>query len=231
MKRIVFGLVCLMTVIVGCNGSSDPTAPVTFAGGVELLGLTDTHELRYVIYDSTITYLPVYSVTVDTTETTMQITPGQGGTVELGIDNIAHDLLTIDDIGVLHSGQIRPAAIPEDTIIFFPTPVVMRQNLTVGETLGVTSPAYLQDSVSRRMSLFFLNYGYHTLRTFVGKTQIVVPISSYDAYHFTTAIMLDADATDTVMTCDEYYAPDVGLVKMEARAPGSRRLIILLEDN
>ncbi|MEZ5360153.1 MAG: hypothetical protein R3F48_15155 [Candidatus Zixiibacteriota bacterium] len=231
MKHVLFCLIGLMIVLTGCSSSSDPTAPVNFAGGSVLLGLTGAHELRYVIYDSTITYLPVYSVTVDTTEVTMQITPGQNSTYELGIDGDAHDLLTVDAIGVLHSGQILPDAIPEDTLIFYPTPVLMRQSLTVGAINAVTSPYYMDNGTARRMSLFFLNYGYHTLRKFVGQSQIVVPIASYNAYHFQTALMLDENATDTVMTCDEYYAPNVGLVKMEARAPGSHRLIILLEDD
>jgi hypothetical protein len=57
-----------------------------------------------------------------------------------------------------------------------------------------------------------------------------VPTSSYDAYHFVSQLYLDEDAVDTLMIVDEYYAPNVGLVKLISRSGNSRRLIILIDD-
>ncbi len=231
MKRVLLCAISLVILVAGCSNSSDPVAPVDFAGGADLLGLSSAHELRYVIHDSTVVYFPIYSVDVDTLEVTLQITPGAVNTVELSLDNVAHDLLTVDNIGVLHSGQIRPDETPEDTLFFISTPVILPQNLVIGDTRTITTPSFINNGESERLALFFINYGYTNYRTFHGLTEVIVPISSYNAYHFQSVLFLDDSATDTVMVSDEYYAPGVGLVRMETRAAGTTRSITLLENN
>ena len=220
-----------LIIAIGCSNASDPVSPENLAGGAELMGLTTNHALRYVIYDSTVTYFPYYTIVVDTTNTTMQITRGQNNSVALGFDNVAHDLLTVDNLGVLHSGQIRPTATPPDTLFFIPTPVLVPALYTAGTVQSVTSPPYRVGSEDEKLALLFLYYGYHAERKFIGREQVVVPVSSYNAYHFQTQIFLDESSSDTLMSADEYYAAGVGLVKMIMRAAGTKRLIVLLENN
>ncbi len=232
MRILIFVSICLFTVAVfGCSNSSDPVAPTNLASGADLMGLRTNHTLRYVIYDSTSIYFPYYSIEVDTSETQMRITGGAGGTVELAFDNIPQALLTIDNIGVLLSGQIIPNANPPDTNYFYPTPVLIPQSYTVGTIQASTSPPFAIDSAEKKLTMFFLNYGYYTERIFMGLEDIVLPISSYNAYHFQSDIFIDDNAATPLMTAHEYYAPGVGLVKMELQAAGTRRIIVLLEDN
>jgi hypothetical protein len=149
----------------------------------------------------------------------------------LSLDGLAHDLLTIDPLGVLHSGQIRPDANPADTVFFYPTPLLMPRTAQNNSSWNILSPSFLGPSGAERRTLLYLNYGYFTVRTFLGRSDVILPGGSYEAYHCRSALFLTETATDTQMVVDEYYSPTVGLVKLESQAPGRGRRIILISDD
>lgn len=228
-RMIVCLLVLCLSMVVGCDKSTEATPEVFYPDGAYLLGLTRNHTLTYLVYDSIVTYFPQYTVTVDTSELSIALTLRGNNRVELAADGAAHDLLTIDSYAVLHTAQIDPTAAPADTIYFYPTPTVMLRTYGIGSSWSGITPPFTADTSAERRSLLFLNYGYRTERSFVGQERIILPTGSFDAYHFDAYLFPDEVTTDTVFT-DEYYAPNVGLVKLESRAAGSRRLIILLQD-
>jgi hypothetical protein len=160
----------------------------------------------------------------------VSIATGSGNTSALAVDGANHDLLTRDDLGVLHSGQIRSDLMPPDTLFFVPTPIIIPQTYINGVTHTITSPMFTTAAGDERLSLLFFNYGYTTDRTYKGRTEIVLPTSSYNAYYFQSILRLDETAIDTLMTIDEYYADGVGLVKLHAHAAATQRLVILLTD-
>ncbi|MEE9442869.1 MAG: hypothetical protein V3V99_09410 [candidate division Zixibacteria bacterium] len=215
----------------GCNKSSEKPVAVTYPYGADLLGLNRDHQLRYVIFDSLVTFYPDYSVDVDTTFLNIDIISGQNNQVQLAVNDTARDLLTIDNIGVLHSGQIRLDATPPDTLFFVPTPVILPRSYSIGSTLYITTPPFVTDTGEIRTSFLNLNYGFFTERTFIERSEVILPTSSYNAYHFRSHIFLNELSTDTLMTVDEYYADNVGLVMLASKAAATQRLIILLADN
>jgi len=233
MKHVVLiALAVLMLAASGCDKSTDPVEVVPFPPGDKLLGLTGDHTLHYIVYDSTVVYYPAYSVNVDTTDMMVDITHGQGNQYRLSIDGAAHDLLTVDTRGVLHSGQIRSYIIPQDTVFYVPTPVLMPAPMSSVTPWTVATPEVMTASGEERRSLLFLNYGFFTQRTFEAIADVILPTSSYTAYRFQALLFYDENTVDdTLMIIDEYYAVDVGLVKLEAHSDNSHRLIILLDDN
>jgi hypothetical protein len=222
----------LLMTVVGCDKSSESTPPENNPDGANLLGLTRDHQLHYVIYDSivSISFDDPDTVYFDTSYLDLQIALGQSNQVELNINGVPHDLLTIDDLGVLHSGQIRPAAQPPDTLFFYPTPIIMPRILSHGTTWYIESPPFTGDSGDVKRTLLYFNYGYFTERRYVGRENVILPTSSYEAYHFQSLLFYDEYSSDTLINVDEYYAANVGLVKLIARVNRDQRLIILLED-
>ncbi|MFH1699167.1 MAG: hypothetical protein ABIE07_01155 [Candidatus Zixiibacteriota bacterium] len=215
----------------GCDKSSENPIVVTYPQGADLLGLNRDHQLRYVIYDTLVTFYPDYSVDVDTTFINVDIISGHGDQVQLSANGTARDLLTLDDVGVLHSGQIRLNAAPPDTLYYVPTPVILPRFYTIGTTFYITTPLFVTDTGEIRTSFLNLNYGFFTERSFIEQSEVILPTSSYDAYHFRSHIFLNELSTDTLITADEYYADGVGLVMLASKAAATRRLIILLADN
>lgn len=222
-----------LTLAVGCGESSDPPAPEQNLDGAYVLGLTRDHQLFYEIYDSTVIISLDDDDTVlyDTSNLIVEIIRGQNNRVELAINGAPHDLLTIDDIGILHSGQIRPDIIPPDTIFFYPTPIIMPRSFSVGSSWNIESPPYTIASGEIKRTLLYLNYGYYTERHYLGRELVVLPSGSFDAYYFQSFIFADMASSDTLIRTEEYHAPGVGLVKLVARYNHSQRLIILLEDS
>lgn len=212
----------------GCGESGEEPENGVQLDGTSLLGLARSHELHYQVFDSTVTYDP-QEIHLDTMEMTIALQPGSNNQVTLSVDGIRHDLLTIDPLGVLHSGQIQPT--PPDTIFFYPTPLIMPRTLTFGAVWNIMSPPFAGPLGEERRTLLYLNYGYYTTRTYLGRSDVILPGGSFEAYHCRSVLFLTESSADTQMVVDEFYSPSVGLVKLEAQAPGRGRRIILIEDH
>jgi hypothetical protein len=226
---LVLTALILAPIMIGCGDSGEAPPTTSLPDGASLLGLTRDHELRFQVYDSTVTYDPQVTH-YDTSDMRIGILRGQNDQVRLSLDGVAHDLLTIDALGVLHSGQIRTGVNPIDTVFFYPTPIIMPRTAQNNSSWNILSPPYAAPSGDERRTLLFLNYGYFTVRTFLGRYDVVLPGGSYEAYHCRSILFLTAASVDTQMVVDEYYSPTVGLVKLESQAPGRGRRIILIED-
>jgi hypothetical protein len=222
----------LLAIVIGCNKPVESPPPVENPDSAYLLGLNRDHQLHYVIYDSivSISFDEADTVFFDTTNLDIGITRGQNNQVEVAVGGLPHDLLTIDDIGVLHSGQIRSQVMPPDTLFFYPTPLIMPRNIFHGSTWYIDSPPYSSMSGDIQRTLLYFNYGYFTERSYLGQENVVLPTHSYNTFHFRSLLFADESSSDTLITVDEYYAAGVGPVKLIARIERSQRLIILLED-
>ncbi len=230
---IIATLVMMMiAVVLGCSESNDTGPENTSLDGADLLGLLQNHDLHYIVYDSVVTVSPEsLIVTRDTSFLDISIVRGQQNQVELDVSGLAHDLLTIDQSGVLHTGQIRPQAQPPDTLYYYPTPVIMPRVFAPGSAWSFTSPMYRENSVEKRKTLLNLVYGYYVERRYIGPVSVVLPSQSFAAYYFRATLFLDESSTDTLMTIDEYYAPGVGPVKIVSHFDRSQRLILLLSSH
>ncbi len=228
-RILVVGVLVLAPIMAGCGDNAEAPPITSLPDGASLLGLARDHELHYQVYDSTVTYDPQVTH-YDTSDMRIGVLRGQNNQVRLSLDGIARDLLTIDVIGVLHSGQIRTDVDPDDTVFFYPTPMIMPRTARNNSSWNILSPPYTGPSGEERRTLLFLNYGYFTVRTFLGRSDIILPGGSYEAYHCRSILFFAAASVDTQMVVDEYYSPTVGLVKLESLAPGRGRRIILIED-
>jgi hypothetical protein len=222
----------LFMIFVGCDDESAVEAPENNPDGAYLLGLTRDHQLHYEVYDSThvIPFDEPDYVIYDTGNFDIEITRGQNNQVAISLYSLPHDLLTVDNIGILHSGQIRPAALPPDTVHFYPTPVIMPRQFSSGSTWNIHTPCLSTDTGKVAKTFLYFYYGYYTLRTYIGRESIVLPGGSYDTYRFRSLIFSDESSSDTLIISEEYFAPDIGLVQQILRADRKQRLIILLED-
>lgn len=224
-------LILLMVIPAGCSNSSDPPGIVIYPSAASLLGLGRDHQLDYVIFDSLVTIWPE-SVTVvhDTIDISIGITGGTGIQYELSLNGLPLSLLLTDQLGVMQAGQITPLTIPIDTILYFPTPLLFPNQYHTGIPWTYSTPDYIGSGGDEKKTLLYLNHGYYTERRFYGTELILLPSGSYDTYHFRSHLFLDDGLTDTAMIVDEYFTPDIGPVKIEARFGLSQRLIILLDD-
>ena len=221
----------MLAVVIGCSESNDSPVGGTFPDGADLLGLTRNHDLRYIVYDSIVTVLPEsLIVTRDTSYLDISIVRGQQNQVELDVSGVAHDLLTVDQSGVLHSGQIRPQVMPPDTLYYYPTPVIMPRTLGPGSAWSFTSPMYRENSAEKRKTFLNLIYGYYVERKYVGTANVILPSRSYTTYCFRAALFFNESSFDTLITIEEYYAPGIGPVKLMSHFERSQRLILLLSD-
>ena len=231
-KRLIPIMLVGLAIIVGCDRSSDSAFDESNPESFYILGFNRDHDLRYIVYDSIVTVLPdSLSVRLDTTDLEISIARGSNNDIELSVGGLAHDLLTVDNSGILHSGQIRPAALPPDTLFFYPTTVIMPRFFTTGNTWSFMAPPYTEGGIEIRKILLYLTYGYFTERKYLGRLSIVLPTGSYETYHFRSALFQDEYSSDTLMTLDEYYSAGIGPVKILSRFGRSQRLILLLDDS
>jgi hypothetical protein len=225
---LVSGLIFLAFFVFGC-GDSGEEPQSKYPDAAALLGLTAQSTLEYQIIDSIVTTIPDYSVTIDTSYVILTINPGDDGRVELSAGGAPHDLLRVASNVVLHTAQIFFDGGGEvDTLFFVPTPELMPRSLSPDAQWSYTTPEYTTVSGSERRAFFFLNYGYFTTRTFVGEEEVVVPADAYNAFHFTAELYLSEFGLEPLITADEYYAPDVGVVRIIARSGPSTRIITLI---
>jgi len=230
-KRFISVMLIGLALTVGCDRSSDSALDETNPESFYILGFNRDHDLRYIVYDSIVTVLPdSLSVHLDTTALEISVRRGSSDEIELSAGGLAHDLLTVDNSGILHSGQIRPAALPPDTLFFYPTPVIMPRFFATGNTWSFMAPTYTEGGIEIRKTLLYLTYGYFTERKYLGRLNIVLPTGSYETFHFRSALFQDEYSSDTLMTLDEYYSAGIGPVKILSRFGRSRRLILLLDD-
>lgn len=228
-RIITLSIMLFFLSVAGCHKSAEAPEVIAYPDGAGLLGLERDHLLHYIVYDSLVQSYPVYKIEVDTSDWWIKLIRGQNHQVALSFNDSAQALMTVDDLGVLLSGQIRPAADPYDTIVFYPTPVLMPRTYSIGTTWSFSCPAYAGTEGEERFSLLYLNYGYLTTRKFIGKADVVLPSGFYEAYHFHSVLLPENNPRDS-MVVDEFYADQIGPVKIESSAGGSRRLIILIND-
>ena len=84
-------------------------------------------------------------------------------------------------------------------------------------------------SVKIRSTFLNLNYGFYTERTYIDRSEIVLPLGSFNTYHFQTHLFLDQSSSDTLLTIDEFYEDALGLVMLRSNSTSTKRLIILLD--
>ncbi len=224
-------LILLLIFVSGCSKSDEATQPVIYPSAASLLGLTRNHQLDYIIFDSLVTVWPD-SVTVvhDTNGLTIGIARGTGNQFTLSVGGTPQSLLLTDPLGVMHAGQIRLQAIPPDTIRYFPTPLLLPNQYHTGIVWSYSTPDFAGSGTAEKKTALYLNHGYRTERSFQGNELILLPSGSFSTYHFKSILFLDDSSADTAMIVDEFFAPDIGPVKIEARFGLSQRLIILLDD-
>jgi len=231
-KYILYLILLLLVPFIGCDDESAVKAPEEFPDGAYLLGFTRDHQLHYIMYDSThvISFDAPDSVIYDTSDFDIEITRETNNRVVLSLYNQPHDLLTIDGLGVLHSGQIRPTAMPPDTIHFYPTPVIMPRQFGNGSKWTISTPPLMTDTGMVKKVFLYFYYGCYAVRTYIGRENVILPGGSYNAYRFQSFLFSDHSSPDTLITSEEYFAPDVGLVQQILRTDRRQRLIILLDD-
>jgi hypothetical protein len=212
----------------GCDDSGDEPKP-GYPDAASILGLNTARTLEYQIIDSIVTVIPDYSVDIDTTYVMLEVNPGGDGRVKISAGGAPHDILRVASSVILHSAQIYfDGGGGVDTLFFVPTPELMPRELNPGAVWSYSTPEFTTVSGGERRAFFFLNYGYYTTRTFVGPKEVVVPADAFNAFHFTAELYLSESGTNPLITNDEYFAPDIGLVRMISRSGPSTRIVTLI---
>lgn len=224
--RVVLSALFIAAFLIGCGEEGGPSGSSgsTF-DGLDLLGLENGRILIYLRTDSTRD--SELNLEVTTTYDTFTISGDQD---DWAIGNNRQPVISlkVSDNSIIQNGywpmvggnpQIIPLHVP---------PVVIPRNLSAGGSWGGYVPL-LQVGAEEIQQLFYYSYfGFHHSKSYVAHPQITVPAGQFASYQFTARLYQRYDDTDPVATVQEYYVPDIGLVRQEISAGSAFKRVLSL---
>lgn len=211
--------------LLSCSDSEKDkgTNPILAPSGAEMLGLVNGRSLDYLQIDTTITWVPSYQVSEDTSGHIVRIS-GSGN--EWIITDDSTDMLNvlISDPYVSINGYWRKIG-DNPTLVFFLTPaIIYNRSIEPGGSWDGYTPVYTTDTGAASFPFHFAYFGFYFTRTYAGQAQVLTPAFVGSAYRFDTELFVNETDTEPLVVVSEYYAVGIGLVRSEFRAPGLIRI-------
>jgi hypothetical protein len=212
----------------GCSdkeGEDSTTGPVLAPTASDLLGLKDGHLLEYLVTDTVVTWVP-YKIFQDTGTQVIRITGADDDWV-IRNDTVPIINLRISAPLVLHNGYWRKLS-ESNAVVYFSTPAVMLdQSAGTGKVWKGYVGRYTADTGTFTWPFFVGYFGFHFEKKFVGTEQVLTPAWGGMTYRYDVRLFLGPNDVEPSATVTEFYAPKIGLVRQEFRAPGYKRILSL----
>lgn len=234
LTRLFISLI-FISLLLACS-SNNPSGPDPGISAASMLGLTDGRALQYSQIDTTITftYDPDISpdpirVVSDTTQT-RTITISQDESNWIIQDGLTPKLnLIVSGDYVLHNGFYSNLG-AGDTLVYFQTPAILMSNSpALDDSWSYSTGPYETVNDSLTINFYLAYFGYHATKTFVGKEEIIVTAGAFKTYRFEVDLFLGSLNTMPVAHATEWFAADIGLIKLRFEDSGFIRTLVLLQ--
>jgi len=231
--RVIFIILfALLLLLSGCSSNSTGRAG-SGINSASVLGLTEDRSLEYFQIDTTITYVPdttgshdpsrdVHETAITRTFTIAQV--DDSWIVSDGNGPLLN--LIISGNYVLHNGYY---ASPSPDLIYFQVPSILMVNSPEPEEAwaSYTEP-YLTGTDTLVSNAYFAYFGFHSEKWYVAQEEIFVPAGAYQVHRFEVDLFATATDSIPIAHATEYYATDLGLVKLRFEDYGFIRTLVLI---
>ena len=228
-RSAIVSLFLVTALLVACSEDENlPTSSDGYVDGYTLLGLVDGRTFQYLQTDSVISFDPVFSIDVSTSEQTIVVAK-TGDEWIIYDDSIPMINLRVTGQSVLQNGYWQRIN-NEDSLFYVAVPPVnMKRSLTSGSNWDGFTPALASGESSLMMSFYFAHHGFFFTKQLVGTENVVVPAGSFNTYRFSVDLFISPYDSVAVAHVDEYYAPNIGLVQQHFRGGALNRTLSLID--
>jgi hypothetical protein len=229
MRRLVIFAILLLPAagFIGCGEEGAPSGPDRVADGAALLRLVDGDTLRYFRVDTIVTIDSMYHIRTD--QGTMEITidgAGDDWVFRHGSDPAINVKRT--PTAVLVSGYWRHDDSTENIVYFTEPSILVKRSLVLNETWEGYTPSFSTPLGSRRVPVYFANFGFYFVKTYRGTEPVTVPGGTYTAHRYETELYLNAGDSLAVAQVTEHYVYNLGLVRSRFEGGGLTRVLVLV---
>jgi len=227
-KLLVLTVLFAGLLLVSCGEDGSPTTADLTVDGASLLRLVNNDTLIYLRTDTAVYIDSTYHYDVTESFDTITITgSGDEWVFRRGADPGIN--VKIGSQSVLLAGYRRNDDTVEIVTYFAEPPTLVHRSLSAGDTWTGYTPSYTSASGSLRMPLYFANFGFHFERTYVGVEPVTVTSGEYNAYKYESDLFINAGDSLPVAHVVEYYALNLGLVRVQFRGGGLIRTLSLVD--
>lgn len=228
-RTFICGLTAVIVLLSGC-GEDDGVSSQTpgYVSGLALMGLVDNRTLEYIQTDTTISFDPVYSVTVTTTSRNIRISGGDDEWIVMQADSPLINLRVTGEAVIQNGYWHRENDV--DSLFYIPVPpVVMMRSLWPQRSWDGFTPRLATGESELMLPFYYSNFGFSFTRTFSDRQSVLVPAGSFETYHFTVDLFASPFDSLPAARVDEYYAPHVGVVQLSLRGGPLVRTLSLVD--
>lgn len=222
------GLVAILALFVMTVGCGDDAAlnqgPQGIPGSSNLLGLVDGRTMDYIRIDSTVTWLPYYSLSVDTGTQTIRISGSENDWIIY--DNATPIInLKVSEPFTLHNGYWSKVG-GLDALVTYPVPsVVVDARVSPGDEWESTVPIFTSDSGQVRFPFYYAYFGFHVRKQYTGIQELILPGYAGDAHRFDVKLFTGPADSLPIASAIEFYVGGAGMVKWEFHGDGFSRVL------
>ena len=221
----LFTIIIVVFLALGCDDDK-VNAPSQDIEGASLLGLVNGRTFTYMKTDTIITAEP-YDVNVVTTTQLINVT-GQAADWIISDNGKKIINLKVTGSSVIQNG-FWTTLNNIDSIIYFATPpVIMKQILNTTESWSYFTPKYETDSSLDYYFFYFANFGFNTVKEYIGREEVITPGGIFNAYRFDVELYANVYDADPSAVVSEFYYPNVGLVQLTLNAGSLKRSLKLI---
>ena len=228
-RSIIICLLIVAAFLLACSEDENlATNPASYVDGSTLLGLVDGRTFHYLQTDSVISFDPVFSIEVSTSEQVIVMAKA-GDDWIISADTLPMINLRVTGQSVLQNGYWQRINDTDSLFYMAVPPVNMKRSLSDKTSWEGFTPSLATGETDCMMSFYFAHHGFFFTKQLVATETVVVPAGSFDTYHFTVDLFVSSYDTVAVAHVDEYYAPNVGLVQQHFRGGALNRTLSLID--
>ena len=220
----------LAAALAGCGEEDPVSGPDRVSDGAALLRLVDGDTLRYFRVDTTVTIDSMYHIETD--QGTMQIViegDGEDWVFRHGSDPAIN--VRRSGEAVLISGYWRHDDSTENIVYFAEPSVLVKRDLVPGQWWDGYTPSFSTPQGSRRVPVYFANFGFYFVKTYRGTESVTVPMGTFTAHRYDTELFVHGGDSTAVARVAEHYVYNLGLVRSRFEGGGLTRTIVMVGDS
>jgi len=228
-KRLTYILVFALATLVlfsGCDDDSTIVSSSDLVDASRLFGFSDGRVFNYLQTD-TLTTVDPFLITITEIHQVVRIS-GDGDDWVIWDNNTPLVNLKITANDIIQNGYWREVDGYDSLFYFAAPPVVVPRRLAVGTPWDDYTPHFVTESEQVMLPFCYANFGFYFTRELVGIEEVLTPYGAFNAHRFDVSLYVAQSDEEPIATSVEYFAPDVGLVKLNfSSGPLQRSLAIV----
>ncbi len=229
LRAFIPGLAAAVILLPGCGEDDGVSSqPPDYVNGLTLMGLVDGRTLQYIQTDTTTSFDPVYTVAVTMESKTVRIAGAGDEWIVMQADSPLINLRITGESVIQNGYWQSPNDV--DSLFYIPVPpVVMMRSLWPQRSWEGFTPRLAAGETEVMLPFYYSNFGFSFIRTFTDRLSVLVPAGSFETYHFSVDLFVNPFDSLPTARVDEYYAPNVGLVRLSLRGGPLVRTLSLVD--